>query len=275
MTGTIFDIEHGSMVDGPGIRTTIFFKGCNLLCPWCHNPESQKSAPELMFFRELCRGCEKCRQVCQSTDGECVLCGRCVLYCPQNARKIVGKRYTSAEIMKEILMDAPFYQHQEGGVTFSGGECMLQIGFLEELMQCCRQQHIACAVDTAGNVPWKAFERILPYTDLFLYDVKAFSPDLHREWIGVTNELILNNLSRILKTSRVWIRIPIIPGFNDTVDEMQKIRAFLRPLPQPERIELLPYHAMGENKYPALGRNPVSFQVPNAEKMNILRDIFR
>ena len=275
MKATIFDIERNSYVDGPGIRTTVFFKGCNLRCAWCHNPESQSAKPQMMFYKNKCTGCGKCREKCPNSMEKCDLCGRCSLFCPQDAREICGKEYTVDEVMREIVKDKAFYETSGGGVTLSGGECMLQIDFLEGILKECKKNGIHTAVDTAGHVPFEFFKRIIPYTDLFLYDVKCFDSDKHRQYTGVENQLILKNLKRLLATGTpVWVRIPIIPTFNDTVEEMQKIKAFLSSCGAPEKVELLPYHAMGEHKYAAIGKETQIFSVPGEEKMKHLKNIF-
>ena len=275
MRAAIFDIERNSYVDGPGIRTTVFFKGCNLRCAWCHNPESQSPKPQMMFYKNKCTGCGKCKEKCPNNLEKCVLCGKCTLYCPHDARDICGKEYTVDEVMREILKDKAFYEASGGGVTFSGSECMLQIDFLEEILKACKQNGIHTAVDTAGNVPFEYFERIIPYTDLFLYDVKCFEAERHKLYTGVSNELILDNLQRllVLKAS-VWARIPIIPSVNDSEEEMLNIKSFLSSCGVPEKIELLPYHAMGEHKYAAIGKEVKMFSVPSEEKIRQLKNIF-
>ena len=207
MKATIFDIERSSYVDGPGIRTTVFFKGCNLRCAWCHNPESQSAKPQMMFYKNKCTGCGKCREKCPHNLELCDLCGKCSLFCPQDARDICGKEYTVDEVLKEVLKDKVFYETSGGGVTFSGGECMLQIEFLTKILKACKENGIHTAVDTAGHVPYERFEQILPYTDLFLYDVKCFDSEKHRQYAGVGNGLILENLKKLLaKSTPVWIR---------------------------------------------------------------------
>ena len=274
-TATIFDIERNSYVDGPGIRTTVFFKGCNLRCAWCHNPESQSPKPQMMFYKNKCTGCGKCKEKCPNHLESCELCGKCTLYCPHDAREICGKEYTVDEVMREILKDKVLYENSGGGVTFSGGECMLQIDFLEEILKACKENGIHTAVDTAGCVPFEYFERILPCTDLFLYDVKCFDNEKHKQYTGVGNELILENLKRLLATDKsVWIRIPIIPTVNDTEEEIRSIRSFLLSCGTPEKVELLPYHAMGEHKYAAIGKKVKMFSVPSEEKMRQLKNIF-
>jgi len=270
----LFDIERNSYVDGPGIRTTVFFKGCNLKCAWCHNPESQSFHPQMMFYADKCIGCGKCRQVCAQPEA-CTLCGKCALYCPKDARKVCGKEYTLEKVLSEIRKDIPFYETSGGGVTFSGGECMLQIDFMEDILKKCKQLGIHTAVDTAGYVPYERFERILPYTDLFLYDVKLFNSQKHKQFTSVDNELILENLQKLLLSgAKLWIRIPVIANVNDDLDEMQRIKAFLDRCGKPEKVELLPYHAMGENKYRALGQEPQLFSKPTDEKLKQLKEIF-
>ena len=275
LTATIFDIERNSYVDGPGIRTTVFFKGCNLRCAWCHNPESQSPKPQMMFYKNKCTGCGKCKEKCPNHLESCELCGKCTLYCPHDAREICGKEYTVDEVMREILKDKAFYDHSGGGVTFSGGECMLQIDFLEEILKTCKENGIHTAVDTAGCVPFEYFERILPCTDLFLYDIKCFDSEKHKQYTGVGNELILENLKRLLESGKnVWIRIPIIPEVNDHEAELVAIKSLLSSYGCPEKIELLPYHAMGEHKYAAIGKETQIFSVPSEEKMKHLKNIF-
>jgi len=274
-TATIFDIERNSYVDGPGIRTTVFFKGCNLRCAWCHNPESQSPKPQMMFFKNKCTGCGKCKEKCPNHLESCEICGKCTLYCPHDAREICGKEYTVDEVVREILKDKAFYEASGGGVTFSGGECMLQIDFLEDLLKECQKNGIHTAVDTAGYVPFEQFEQILPYTELILYDIKCFDSEKHKQYTGVGNELILENLKRLLATDKsVWIRIPIIPTVNDTEEEIRSIRSFLLSCGTPEKVELLPYHAKGAHKYAAIGKKVKMFSVPSEEKMKHLKNIF-
>lgn len=265
-TAVIFDIQRNSFVDGPGIRTTVFFKGCNLKCKWCHNPESQSSKPQIMFYKEKCTKCGRCKDITEK-DTEFV--------CFNDAKQICGKEYTVEEIFNIIQKDKLFYEISNGGVTFSGGECMLQIDFLCEILKKCKDAGIHTAIDTAGFIPWGSFERILPHTDLFLYDIKAFNNNVHKEFVGVSNELILNNLRKLLeRKANVSIKIPVIPTVNDSIEEMKSIRCFLAPY-KPHVVELLPYHKMGEHKYNALGINMSSFNIPSKEKMEELNAIFQ
>ena len=269
----IFDIQRNSFVDGPGIRTTVFFKGCNLRCKWCHNPESQSFEKQMMFYKDKCTGCGKCREVCPNHLKKCDFCGKCELYCPAEARKICGREYTSDEVLAEVIKDKAFYDNSGGGVTFSGGECMLQLDFLCEILKKCKSEGIHTAVDTAGNVPWKSFEKILPFTDLFLYDIKAFGAELHRKGTGVSNELILENLKNLSGRADIIVRIPVIGGYNDNDEEIRQIADFLKQI-KIIKAELLPYHAMGEHKYAALGRNTESFNVPNKNFMDRSQQLF-
>lgn len=273
MKAMLFDIQRGSYVDGPGIRTTVFFKGCNLDCKWCHNPESKSADRQMLFYSDKCTGCGKCVSVCPNKGKKCELCGKCAFFCPRDARKLCGREYGIEEVMRELLRDKCFYENSGGGVTFSGGECMLQIDFLSEILRECKTEGIHTAVDTAGNVPFSYFERILPFTDLFLYDIKAFSAEKHKEGTGADNARILENAKRLSGKSKILFRIPVIGGFNDEETEMQKIADFLKDISH-EKVELLPYHTLGEHKYRALGKKAESFSVPSPERMNAFRAMF-
>ena len=177
--------------------------------------------------------------------------------------------------MAEIAKDKPYYANSGGGVTFSGGECMLQIEVLTELLKCCKTEGIHTSVDTAGHVPFSHFKKIMPYTDLFLYDVKLFDHEDHKKHVGVGNDLILENLRKLLSAkANIWIRIPVIQGINDSMEQMEKIKAFLSSYDPPSKIELLPYHAMGENKYRAIGKDALHFQAPSPERLDQLKDVF-
>lgn len=265
MNGIIFDIQRNSFVDGPGIRTTVFFKGCNLKCAWCHNPESQSKSPQIMFYKNRCTGCGRCKGLTvNDTD----------FVCFNGAKEICGKEYTADEVLNIILKDKSYYENSSGGVTFSGGECMLQTDFLCELMKKCKENGIHTAIDTAGNIPWEYFEKVLPFCDLFLYDIKIFDSEKHKKYTSVGNELILDNLKKLFaRGADVWIRIPVIAGVNDTADEMLEIKKFLNPY-NPLKIELLPYHKMGEHKYDALGTKAVQFEVPDKSVMKKLNSVF-
>ena len=262
-TALLFDIQRASFVDGPGIRTTVFFKGCNLRCAWCHNPESQSAKKEMLFYKNRCTGCGKCKEKCPNSLEKCDFCGKCALFCPHDAREICGREYTLDEVLREVIKDKAIYENSGGGVTFSGGECMLQIDFLEEILKRCKEEGIHTAVDTAGHVPPEYFERIIPYTDLFLYDVKISDTEKHKKYVGVGNELILSNLDRVLsRDCRVIVRTPVIVGINDSEEE---IKAITKIAARAEKIELLPYTA--------LGKAAEHFEAPSGEKMTELRKL--
>ena len=245
----IFDIKRASTNDGPGLRTVLFLKGCNLNCFWCHNPEGKLPAAQRAVFAESCIRCGACHNICPTPQG-CTACGSCAEVCPTHAKRIYGKSYTVDEILAIISADKAFFDATGGGVTFSGGECMLYPDFLQEVAKRCKKNGISVAVDTAGNVPFSSFEAILPYVDLFLYDIKALDPQLHRQGTGVENQLILSNLERLLTAGKqIQIRVPVIPGFNEG-EEVARIGAYCAArgfVP-----EYLPYHAMGEGKKEAL-----------------------
>ena len=271
----IFDVARGSFVDGPGVRTTVFFKGCNLKCLWCHNPEGQSAVRELLFYENKCCDCGICKDVCPSKTENCILCGECTFSCPTGARLLCGKSYTPDEIFSEIEKDKVYYESSGGGVTFSGGECMLQIDFLLEILKKCKENGIHTAVDTAGHIPFESFEKILPYTDLFLYDIKVFDAQMHKKYVGVDNKLILENLKKLFKAkAKIWIRIPVVSGVNDNINEIRSIKDYIYSVGLPKKVELLPYHSMGENKYHALNKIPVNFFPPSDEKIKDLRKIF-
>lgn len=263
MHGLIFNIQRFSIHDGPGIRTTVFFKGCNLKCAWCHNPESQSPKKELLFYADKCAHCGRCENI-PVEDEE--------FFCYNGARELCGKEMTAEAVLSEVLKDMAFYENSGGGVTFSGGECMLQPDFLAELLKMSKEKGIHTAVDTAGHISWESFERILPDTDLFLYDIKSMDAAVHKKYTGVGNALILDNLARLLRSNAgVWVRVPVIPSVNDTEEEMENIRLFFEKNGYPTKLELLPYHSMGEHKYEALGKPAQSFAVPSKEKIERLQ----
>ena len=271
MTAQIFDIIRTSTVDGPGIRTAVFFKGCNLACRWCHNPESQHCEIELLYDRRKCIGCGSCARVCTRSFEDCVGCGQCAAVCPTGARTLCGHAWTVEALLAEVERDMPYYAATGGGVTCSGGECLLQSEFLCDFLASCRGRGIHTAVDTAGHLPWSAFAAVMPYTDLFLYDVKAADPVLHRTGTGVENGLILDNLRRLCEAdAEVIVRVPVIGGFNADPAEQAAIAALLAPLPL-RGVELLAYHAMGEHKYAALGRTAAAYTVPSEAEMAAFR----
>ena len=246
----IFDIIRSSFVDGPGLRTVVFFKGCNLNCFWCHNPEGKDPKPQLALFEEKCSGCGVCRTVCEKGEGPCTLCGACARFCPEGARKLYGRKYGDDELMKILTADRAFYDATGGGVTFSGGECMLYPVTVRRLGEKLHGKGISFAVDTAGNVPYEWFRPLFPLAPIFLYDVKAIDPELHKRGTGSDNQRILDNLDRLIGDGqKLIIRVPVIPGFNEG-DEVRKIDAYLES--RGLKAEHLPYHEMGESKIAAL-----------------------
>lgn len=245
----IFDIKRASTADGPGVRTVLFFKGCNLDCFWCHNPEGKSPCAQLARFDEKCDGCGVCRRLCKSLDN-CRLCGECVSLCHMGARRLYGTPTSVDALLSLVLEDQPYYDATGGGVTFSGGECMLYPDFVAALAKTCKENGISVAVDTAGCVPFSSFETVLPFVDLFLYDIKALDSDLHKRGTGKDNALILSNLDALLsRGARVLVRIPVIPNFNDG-DELARIKAYCEEKHLP--YECLSYHAYGESKREAL-----------------------
>ena len=285
-SATIFDIQRGSYVDGPGIRTTVFMKGCNLGCAWCHNPESQNAKPQRMFYKNKCVLCGKCVTVCPSgaltfdnspvlNPEKCTLCGKCALWCPADAISVCGKTMDTEAVFREVRKDKAFYETSGGGVTVSGGECMLCPDFVAELLDKCKKDGIGTAVDTAGNVPFESLEKVIPFTDIFLYDIKCVTPDVHKKFTGVVNNRILNNYKLLISLGkRVIVRVPMTTECNANDAEFPKIAAFLNEY-KPEKVELLPYHALGENKYRAIGREPEIFHAPSKEDMERFKGMIR
>jgi pyruvate formate lyase activating enzyme len=273
----VFNIQRASTHDGPGLRTTVFFKGCNLRCQWCHNPESWIAAPQLQYVGERCMGCGACAEVCPKGDGACVGCGRCAEVCYAGARVLLGVAMTAREVIQKIEPDAPFYHSSGGGVTFSGGEPMLRPEFLTAVLGMCRARSIHTAVDTAGDVPWAAFEAVRPYTDLFLYDIKCFDGELHRRVTGVGNARIKDNLARLVGAGeKVVVRVPVIPGVNDGDAELAALSGFLHAI-GPADVELLPYHKLGARKYEMLGMEDLTAPLapPEENEMERVRRAYR
>ncbi len=273
ITGTIFDIRRYSVHDGPGIRTTVFFKGCPLRCTWCHNPESQRRQPELIFRPDRCIRCGNCLKACKpgaiSWDGDpadpatrstieaalCDLCAACANACPSEARQMAGRQATVQEVMEEVVKDVSFYDESGGGVTFSGGEPLLQPRFLQALLQACRSQEIRTALDTSGFASWAALNRLRDQVDLFLYDLKLVDEARHRQFTGVGNRAILSNLRRLSELGHaIIVRLPIIPGITDDVANIRQVGSFVASLPHIERLDILPYHHAAAAKYERLGR---------------------
>ena len=221
----ITNIQKFSIHDGDGIRTTVFFKGCPLKCEWCHNPETQRFEKEMEVDGEKCTGCGTCASVCPNgavrmTEDHrpawdpkaCTFCGKCENFCPAGVREIVGREYTVKELTKELMKDQMFYEESGGGVTFSGGEVMsMDMDFILAMAKELKRQDVTLTIDTCGYVPYERFEKILPYVNTFLYDVKVMDPELHKKYMGTDNKLILENLVRLSQDgARIYIRIPTI-----------------------------------------------------------------
>jgi len=266
LTGLIFDIKKFSIHDGPGIRTTVFLKGCPLHCSWCHNPEGTSSNKEILFWENRCINCHECILACEhgalkAVSGRreyqptsCHFCGACADACPTEATRLVGTDIQVSEIIQEIEKDIVFYDQSTGGATFSGGEPLLQIDFLESLLISCIEHGIHTAVDTSGYVPFENINRVQEFTDLFLYDIKLMDSDKHLQYTGVRNQLILENLSLLSKTGiDIIARIPIIPGVNDDFDNIHQTGEFLAGLGTIKEINILPFHNAAAHKYGRLG----------------------
>ena len=262
----ISNIQKFSLDDGPGIRTTIFFKGCSLRCAWCHNPECIDHSPVLQFFSIYCKSCGKCATRCPNQAHHivsgthvfdrdaCVACGKCALVCRQGALKLVGKEYKPLDLFQEILKDRHYYDTSGGGVTFSGGEPALMVEDVIEVAKLCKAAGIHTALDTAGNVPFQNYKSLLPYISLFLYDIKCFDDSAHKRWTKVGNRLILENIQALDKRNAQYIiRVPVINFFNANLREQENIAQFLASLSNLGLIQLLPYHGYGAGKYEATG----------------------
>lgn len=286
----IFNIQKFSIHDGDGIRTTLFFKGCPLTCLWCHNPESQRFPLELMFYHERCTACGACIPPCPNhanslEDGRlvidrslCTSCGICTDYCLSNAREVVGKNYTVDELVKEVKKDQMFYEESGGGVTLSGGEVMVQnMDYIEELCRKLHKKGFNISIDTCGYAPYESFQRILPFVDTFLYDIKEMDSGQHKKYMGVDNQLILENLVKLNQDHAVInLRIPIIAGVNDSETFINETAAFLKENGiHTKQINLLPYHNTGKSKYENLDRayEEEEMKVPDSDKMTQFQHI--
>jgi pyruvate formate lyase activating enzyme len=284
--GTIFDIKKYSINDGPGIRTTVFFSGCPLSCWWCHNPESQSLAPDFLYRQNRCLLCGACAEVCPegaialecgssasayaevelrrsvATDREkCTGCQTCISVCYSGARQFSGQDMSVDEVMAQVKREIPFYDESGGGVTFSGGEPLMQPSFLSALLTACREQEIHTTVDTSGFANWNVFEQIREKVDLFLYDLKHMDSVRHREVTGVPNEVILDNLQKLAERGhKILVRIPLIPGINDDEENLGASGQFLASLPNLQGVELMGYHDIAQAKYQALGWD---YKLPN------------
>ncbi len=287
----IFAVKPFEIHDGDGVRTTVFFKGCPLRCRWCHNPEAFTEAPQLSFSPDLCRACGLCAAVCPTgaqslrngvhtfERADCKACGVCVKVCEARALRLYGENAESpASLADRLARDKRFFDASGGGVTLSGGEPLMQADFCAELLKNLKALSINTAVDTCGFVKREVFDRVIPYTDTFLYDVKAFDEDVHLRCTGVPNGLILDNLRYLdSRGCRIEVRIPYVPGYND--DQLPKIGRFLAGLSRIVRVRVLPYHSFAEDKYRSLGMTfpTASVRVPDRaeidEAVRLLRDM--
>jgi pyruvate formate lyase activating enzyme len=288
-TGMVFDIKKYSINDGPGIRTTVFLKGCPLDCWWCHNPESKSITPELMVRANRCARCAECVSACllgaisphpnPSPQGReamttnrtiCDNCGLCAEVCYNGARELLGREMTVAQVMKEIERDVPFFDQSQGGVTFSGGEPLMQRRFLAEALKACRAHDIHTVVDTSGFASWEVFESIRSDVNLFLYDLKSMDDERHSQYTGVSNQLILENLEKLSAVgAKCVVRIPLIPGVNDDGENLRASGKFLAELKNLVAVDLMGYHEIARGKYESLGmeyRLPET-KAPSAESM--------
>lgn len=268
MQGVIFDVQRFSVHDGPGIRTTVFCKGCSLRCTWCHNPEGLSPAPGAQFFAEECLACGACHGRRDAAAAS---------LCPTGALRPCGRTVEAAALVDELMADRAFFG-TEGGVTFSGGECMLQADFVAACAAALAERGVATVIDTAGHAPWAAYLKTLPVCRHYLYDLKCADPARHLQHTGQDNRLILSNLARLAAAgARLWIRVPVIPGVNDEEGEMHAIAAIAAGTPGVERVTLMPYHTLGKSKYQTLGLTP-GYEAPyplSGEALAGFQSIFR
>jgi pyruvate formate lyase activating enzyme len=275
MTGTIFDIQKFSLHDGPGIRTTVFLKGCSLRCFWCQNPEGLNREVELQFTTAYCVGCGMCFHVCpehahvmvggkHTIDRErCTLCGRCVEDCQGQALLLTGREMSVDEVVETVMEDEIYYRMSGGGVTLSGGDPLLQSEFSAALLAECRKRGAHTAIETALNGPWKELQRILEHTDLVMLDIKVMDPEKHKKATGVDNRRILENITKLSKRELpLIVRVPVVPTVNDTEEDIKAIAVLAATLPRLLYLELIPFHRLGEGKYDSLGMPIATMDLP-------------
>jgi pyruvate formate lyase activating enzyme len=289
ITGTVFDIKRFSIHDGPGLRTTVFFKGCPLRCSWCHNPESQSRKLERIFWEDRCLKCQACISACKqgairlienhitTDDGKCIRCGECVEVCYAEARQMAGRAMTIPQVMSEVERDVAFYDQSGGGVTFSGGEPLMQPDYLLALLLACRESEIRTTLDTCGYASWETIDRIRPYVDFFLFDLKFMDQARHKKHTGASNTHILENLQRLSKLGHsIILRMPIIPGINADAENVHAIAACAAALPSLMGVDILPYHRAAINKYERMHRAYQFAELlpPSDEEMAEVKSIF-
>lgn len=284
----VTNVQRFSLDDGPGVRTTVFFKGCPLSCRWCHNPECILPHPQLRFEEKTCLNCGACMESCHQgvhsfiggrhriDFAKCAHCGACVARCWTGSLTIEGREYGVEALFEEIMRDEAFFRASGGGVTFSGGEPLLQADFLARLMPMLKRSGVSQALDTCGMVEWSQFERLLPHADLVLYDIKAMDPELHRRLTGARNDGIIDNLKRLDGWGiPIWIRMPVVRGINDDREMLTAAADLLSKLRSVRRVEILPFHRYGQVKYGALGRvyTGQEFEAPGAGELEEIREI--
>lgn len=288
----ILNIQKYSIHDGEGIRTTVFFKGCPLRCIWCHNPESQDFGPELLYDASKCVGCGACAAVCPNQANQiferaavldrskCSSCGKCVEVCLGQARELSGRAYSIEELIQELEKDRAFYEESGGGITLSGGEVLAQpMDYIQPLVMKLFEKGYSVFIDTCGDVPYERFEKILPYTDTFLYDIKTMSDQKHRDYTGTGNERILENLRKLSEDgARIVLRLPLMDGLNTESEDLFPLLNLLKSGVRVAKINLLPYHHTGKSKYDRLDRpydRMKILEIPAREKLEQIADFFR
>ncbi len=288
ISGLVFDIQRFSTHDGPGIRTTVFLKGCPLSCHWCHNPESQSPLPELFFSKTICIGCESCNQVCPHgmareilSDNnlrkeKCGTCDLCAGACPSKAIEKIGKIYTSDEIIAEVEKDVPFYENSNGGITISGGEPLVQYDFTLDILKKAKQKKIHTILETSGYASRERLLAIAPYVDLFLWDIKLTDETLHQKYTGVPLKPIIRNLKLADKAgAKTVLRLILVPEVNMTNNHFENIASLYAGLENVQGIELLKYHDFGISKAGKLGiQNPVVFNNPTDQDVQRIYEFF-
>lgn len=285
-SGLIFNLQRYALNDGPGIRTTVFLKGCPLQCLWCHNPEGISAAPVVATYENRCVSCGECIAACpkalprsSSDHGPlCDRCGICIEACPTGARHAVGQEMTVESLLEELRKDRVFFDDSQGGVTFSGGEPMSQPAFLRAMLTACRAEGMHTAVDTSGFCPQSELLSVAPLADLFLFDIKAYDRKVHLRCAGAGNEMILENLRALCAVHQnIWIRLPLVPSLNDDPHMLEDTARFLRRLPGITLVNLLPYHKTGMAKFRRLGQAYLlpDIKGPTPSELELLAAPFR
>jgi pyruvate formate lyase activating enzyme len=287
-SGIVFDIQRFSIHDGPGIRTTVFLKGCPLTCPWCHNPESQRRDPQLLFYASKCIGCKKCFEVCPVSGALipeskerinrdiCNNCGKCTETCYAQALEMCGKEMTVEQVIAEVEKDRPFYETSDGGMTISGGEPLAQPVFTVELLKTAKEAGLHTALDTSGYGGPDALRRAAAFTDLVLFDVKIADPERHRQAAGVDNRQILANLRTLEELGvAVVFRVPVIPGYTDSEENIRAAASLAAQMKNVRELDLMRYHRLGESKWKRLGLTYrlEGTEPPSEERMHQLKGL--